>query len=242
MPFGGQLSLDEDERPLKADVDFVGSDLILSTPAGLIGRWPLDSCRIQPDNGRFLITVDGERPGSFPTNRMSSPASCLSIGGVDPDVGCEGRPGRRRAAPTLPMEPEPAGAAERTSSFAEVLTGLDGKTKRRIATAVIGLVLVLLDCKHDRRPTRFPVGARHGPDDHHDSGHPVRLSDRARSGGTHVERCRQRPGSRCVPARGDHGQPAADPAVGRPRPVRDRESGLGNRPQPHGFGRAGPGR
>ena len=35
MPFGGQLSLDEDERPLRADVDFVGSDLILSTAAGL---------------------------------------------------------------------------------------------------------------------------------------------------------------------------------------------------------------
>ena len=59
MPLSGQLSLD-DERPLEADIEFVGSDLIVSTPSGPMGRWPLELCLIQPDKGGFLITIDHE--------------------------------------------------------------------------------------------------------------------------------------------------------------------------------------
>ena len=54
MPFSGQLSLDQDERPLEADVEFVGSELTISTVAGLLGSWPLQKCRIQPGDGCFL--------------------------------------------------------------------------------------------------------------------------------------------------------------------------------------------
>jgi hypothetical protein len=145
MPFGGQLSLDEDERPLKADVDFVGSDLILSTRTGLIGRWPIDSCRIQPNDGRFLITVDGDHAWFVPDEPDVFANLVLEHWGAS-TLKSAVKAARAAAAPppTLLMEPEPAGAADSTSSLAEFLTGIDGKTKRVIATAVIGLVLALL--------------------------------------------------------------------------------------------------
>jgi hypothetical protein len=145
MPFGGQLSLDEDERPLRADVDFVGSDLILSTAAGLIGRWPLDSCRIQPDNGRFLISVDGETAWFVPDEPDVFISHVLEHWGTSTLTSA--MKAVRAAAgprPTLAMEAESADEADRPPSFADVLTGLDGKTKRLIATVVVGLVLVLL--------------------------------------------------------------------------------------------------
>ena len=113
MPFGGQLSLDEDERPLKADVDFVGSDLILSTPAGLIGRWPLDSCRIQPDNGRFLITVDGDMAWFVPDEPDVFTSLVLQHWGASTLTSAV-KAARAAAGPrpTLAMEPESADDAD----------------------------------------------------------------------------------------------------------------------------------
>ena len=59
MRLSGQLSLDDDE-PLEADIEFVGSDLVVSTASGPMGRWPLELCLIQPADGGFLITIDHE--------------------------------------------------------------------------------------------------------------------------------------------------------------------------------------
>ena len=145
MPFGGQLSVDEDERPLKADVDLVGSDLILSTPAGLIGRWPLDSCRIQADNGRFLITVDGDMAWFVPEEPDAFTGFVLQHWGAS-SLTSAMKAARAAAGnrPILAMEPASAGDPERRPSFADALTGLDRRSKRRIVTAVIGLGLVLL--------------------------------------------------------------------------------------------------
>src|SRR5687768_16702822 len=144
MPFGGQLSLDEDERPLKAEVDFVGSDLVLSTAAGLIGRWPIDSCRIQPNDGRFLITVGGDTAWFVPDQPDVFTSFVLGHWGASSLKSAVKAVRAASPPPTLPIEPEPGGVAKTTSSFAEFLTGLDGKTKKVVATAVIGLVLVLL--------------------------------------------------------------------------------------------------
>ena len=60
MPLSGQLSLEDDERPLEADIEFVGADLVVSTASGPMGRWPLELCSIEPDNNGFLITIDHE--------------------------------------------------------------------------------------------------------------------------------------------------------------------------------------
>ena len=143
MPFGGQLSLDEDERPLKAEVDFVGPDLILSTPAGLIGRWPFGSCRIQPDNGRFQITVDGDvawfvpdEPDDFTSFVLQHWTAPSLTSAMKAARAVAGNP------PIVGVEPAPAEDSERP--FAHALTRLDQRTRRRIASAVIGLGLVFL--------------------------------------------------------------------------------------------------
>ena len=60
MPLSGQLSLDDDERPLEADIEFVGSELVVSTASGPMGRWPLELCSIEPRNNGFLITIEHE--------------------------------------------------------------------------------------------------------------------------------------------------------------------------------------
>ncbi len=145
MPFSGQLSLDQDERPLKAEVDFVGSDLIVSTAAGPIGRWPLDSCRIEPDNGRFRITVDGETAWFVPDEPAVFTSQVTQHWGSSPAQVVKVARGAGQPPPTTPgTDPESGDDVGRSSSLAEVVTGIDGKTKRRIAIAVVGLVVVLL--------------------------------------------------------------------------------------------------
>jgi hypothetical protein len=143
MPFSGQLSLDQDERPLKAEVDFVGSDLIVSTASGPIGRWPLDSCRIEPDNGRFLITVDGERAWFVPDEPAVFTSQVIQHWGSAQVVKVAGGVGQPPPT-TAGTDPGSGDDVGRSSSLAEVVTGIDGKAKRWIAIAVVGLVVVLL--------------------------------------------------------------------------------------------------
>lgn len=143
MPFSGQLSLDEDERPLEADVDFVGSELIVSTAAGQMGRWPLESCRIQPDNGRFLITVEDETAWFVPDEPIVFTRLVLDHWGAS-SLASAMKAARAAVEPRPVLAAEPETEDDRPSSMADVLAGLDGKRKWQIAGVVVGLVLVLL--------------------------------------------------------------------------------------------------
>jgi hypothetical protein len=66
MPFAGELSLDEEGHPLAADLEFTETEFVVTTVAGPLGRWPLADCRIEADNGRFLLTIGPERAWFVP--------------------------------------------------------------------------------------------------------------------------------------------------------------------------------
>ena len=149
MPFSGQLSLDEDERPLEADVEFVGSELAISTVAGPLGRWPLQKCRIQPGEGRFLITIEGDTAWFVPDDPVRFTRVVHEHwGGSSLASGVKAA---RAAAGHLPSESTRAEPLHESGEFEEDrrsvvggLAGLDPKRKWQVAAAALGLVLVLL--------------------------------------------------------------------------------------------------
>jgi len=149
MPFSGQLSLDDDERPLEADVQFVGSDLTISTVAGPMGRWPLTNCRIQPDNGRFLITIDEDTAWFVPDDPVRFTRLVLEHWGASSLANA--MKAARAAAGPLPIQsvktqpvPELDYDDDRRPSVVDGLAGLDAKRKWQVAAAALGLMLVLL--------------------------------------------------------------------------------------------------
>lgn len=149
MPFSGQLSLDDDERPLEADVQFVGSDLTISTVAGPMGRWPLTNCRIQPDNGRFLITIDEDTAWFVPDDPVRFTRLVLEHWGASSLANA--MKAARAAAGPLPIQsvktqpvPEFDYDDDRRPSVVDGLAGLDAKRKWQVAAAALGLILVLL--------------------------------------------------------------------------------------------------
>ena len=149
MPFSGQLSLDDDERPLEADVQFVGSDLTISTVAGLMGRWPLEKCRIQADNGRFLITIEDDTAWFVPDDPVRFTRLVLEHWGAS--TLATAMKAARAAAGPLPIQSvkslpadEPAYDDDRRPSVVDGFGGLDAKRKWQVAAAAIGLILILL--------------------------------------------------------------------------------------------------
>lgn len=71
MPFAGELSLDEEGQPLRAEIDFTATELVVSTAAGPVGRWPMDHCRIEADNGRFRVSIADERAWFVPDDALA---------------------------------------------------------------------------------------------------------------------------------------------------------------------------
>jgi len=150
MPFSGQLSLDEDERPLEVDVEFVGSELTISTVAGPLGRWPLQKCRVQPGDGGFFITIEGDTAWFVPDDPARFARLILEHWGGS--TLASGMKAARAAAGHLParsVKSEPPHEFddyedERRSSVAAGIAGLDPKTKWQVAVAALGLILVLL--------------------------------------------------------------------------------------------------
>ncbi|HUP14630.1 MAG TPA: hypothetical protein VM848_01030 [Acidimicrobiia bacterium] len=148
MPFSGQLSLDDDERPLEADVEFVGSDLTVSTVAGPMGRWPLEKCRIQPDNGRFLITIEEDTAWFVPDDSVRFTRLVLEHWGASSLASA--MKAARAAAGPLPIQlvkSKPLDESDdfdRRSSVVDGLAGLDAKRKWQVAAAALGLILILL--------------------------------------------------------------------------------------------------
>lgn len=82
MPFAGELTLDEEGKPLRAEIDFTNTDLVVSTKAGPVGQWPLDKCRIEPDNGRFRLSIEGERAWFLPDDAPAFTRQVLSRWGA----------------------------------------------------------------------------------------------------------------------------------------------------------------
>jgi hypothetical protein len=148
MPFSGLLSLDDDERPLEADVEFIGSELAISTVSGSMGRWPLEKCRIQPDNGRFLIAIEGDTAWFTPDEPVRFTRIVLEQWGAS-SLATAMKAARAAAGP-LPIQPvksQPREEAEydddRRPSMVDGLGGLDPKRKWQVAGAAVGLILVL---------------------------------------------------------------------------------------------------
>jgi hypothetical protein len=152
MPFSGQLSLDDDERPLEADVEFVGSVLKISTVSGPLGSWPLEKCRIQPDNGRFLITIDGDTAWFVPDEPVRFTRIVLENWGAS--TLATAMKAARAAAGPLPIQTVKSRPREeiepdddRRSSMADGFAGLDPKRKWQVAGAAAVLILALLVAK-----------------------------------------------------------------------------------------------
>jgi hypothetical protein len=150
MPFSGQLSLDDDERPLEADVEFVGSDLTISTVAGPMGRWPLGKCRIQPDDGRFLITIEEDTAWFVPDDPVRFTRLVLEHWGASSLASA--MKAARAAAGPLPIQAVKSKPLaefddyeeDRRPSVVDGLAGLDPKRKWQVAAAALGLILILL--------------------------------------------------------------------------------------------------
>jgi hypothetical protein len=150
MPFSGQLSLDDDERPLEADVEFVGSELTVSTVAGPMGRWPLEKCRIQPDNGRFLITIEEDTAWFVPDDPVRFTRLVLEHWGASSLASA--MKAARAAAGPLPIQSVTSQPVDdfddydddRRVSVVDGLGGLDAKRKLQVAAAALGLILILL--------------------------------------------------------------------------------------------------
>ena len=150
MPFSGQLSLDEDERPLEADVEFVGSELTISTVAGPLGRWPLQKCRIQPGDGRFLITIEEDTAWFVPDDPVRFTRLVLEHWGGSSLAS--GMKAARAAAGNLPIQSKKSESLhkfddyedERRPSVVGGLAGLDPTRKWQVAVAALGLILILL--------------------------------------------------------------------------------------------------
>jgi hypothetical protein len=150
MPFSGQLSLDDDERPLEADVEFVGSDLTISTVAGPMGRWPLGKCRIQPDDGRFLITIEEDTAWFVPDDPVRFTRLVLEHWGVS-SLASAMKAARAAAGPlpiqsvkSKPLDEFDDYEEDRPPSVVDGLAGLDPRRKWQVAAAALGLILILL--------------------------------------------------------------------------------------------------
>jgi hypothetical protein len=149
MPFSGQLSLDDDERPLEADVEFVGSDLTISTVAGPMGRWPSGKCRIQPDDGRFLITIEEDTAWFVPDDPIRFARQVLEHWGASSLASAMKA---ARAAGPLPIQSVQSKPLDefndyeddRPPSVVDGLAGLDPKRKWQFAAAALGLIVILL--------------------------------------------------------------------------------------------------
>lgn len=150
MPFSGQLSLDEDERPLEADVEFVGSGLTISTVAGPLGRWPLDKCRIQPADGRFLITIEEDTAWFVPDDPVRFTRLVLEHWGASSLAA--GMKAAREAAGHFPIQAVKSSPLhefddhehDRRPSVLGGMVGLDPKMKWQVAVAVLAGILTLL--------------------------------------------------------------------------------------------------
>lgn len=82
MPFAGELTLSGEGSPLRAQIDFTQSDLVVSTGVGQIGSWPLERCRIEPDNGRFLVSLDDELAWFMPDDAAAFTLRVLDQWGI----------------------------------------------------------------------------------------------------------------------------------------------------------------
>ncbi|HKY48910.1 MAG TPA: hypothetical protein VJQ79_13105, partial [Acidimicrobiia bacterium] len=164
MPFSGQLSLDDDERPLEADVQFVGSELTISTVAGPLGRWPLDKCRIQPTDGRFLITIEDDTAWFVPDDPVRFTRLVLENWGASSLAA--GMRAARAAAGQLAIQksrsPDEFAAGEfddydhRRPTMGGI-AGLDEKRKWQVAVAALAGILILLIANSFGRDDASPL-------------------------------------------------------------------------------------
>lgn len=149
MPFSGQLSLDDDAPPLEADLEFVGEELSVSTVTGPMGRWPLASCRIQPQDGRFLITIEADTAWFVPDEVARFTRAVLEHWGVA-SLATAMKAAREAAGPR-PLQglnsiapDETENVQDRRASMTGGLAGLDAKRKWQVAAAAVGLTVVLI--------------------------------------------------------------------------------------------------
>jgi hypothetical protein len=148
MPFSGQLSLDQDERPLEADVEFVGSELTISTVAGLLGSWPLQKCRIQPGDGRFLITIEDDTAWFVPDDPIRFTRLVLEHWGA-PSLASLMDAARSGAGhpPIQSVKPEPAQDGyedDHRLSGSGATEARDPARRWQVAVAALGVILILM--------------------------------------------------------------------------------------------------
>jgi hypothetical protein len=159
MPYTGMLALDGEEKPIRAEVDFTADDLVVSVASGLLGAWPLRSCRIETDGDRFLLDVDGDvawfrpdDPGAFarqalthrPPGGLASAVRTARVAGtVNPQV----------TAPVEPAVEEPVGEKALGSWWSTL-----NDSRQNLILAGVGIVVgvlivaTLLDGRSDEAP------------------------------------------------------------------------------------------
>ncbi|MGH8926933.1 MAG: hypothetical protein ACRDWH_01180 [Acidimicrobiia bacterium] len=144
MPFTGELISDEHERPLKATIDISGSSLILSTGAGELGRWPLDVVRIEPHDGRFVVSVEGDSVWFSPDDPVGFTREVLDRWGA-PTLATAMKAARAAVVPRRLAQSDSttSNELEPSSSVVSALAQLDAKRKWQIGAGLVGVVLLV---------------------------------------------------------------------------------------------------
>lgn len=140
MPFAGEFRLSGEGSPLRAQIDFTQTDLVISTGVGQVGSWPLEECRIVPDQGRFLVSLDGESAWFTPDDTSTFARRVLDQWGpATPKAEVVAVPDATvSSAPEVDAEGS-SEEAKRHDSFADLARGL-----RRVRPVHwVGLALVL---------------------------------------------------------------------------------------------------
>ncbi|HKX76496.1 MAG TPA: hypothetical protein VJR05_14015 [Acidimicrobiia bacterium] len=141
MAHSGLLATDGDERPIRAELDFAGDDLVISIASGPLGAWPLSLCRIEPRDDRFLVEVDGDLAWFRPDDPAAFARETLThqrAGGLASAVQAA------RLAATVDPVPSPPEAPVAPPLSPKVLWAGLGPRQRNLALIGGGLVIGLL--------------------------------------------------------------------------------------------------
>jgi hypothetical protein len=136
MDHPGRLVMPGDDQPLSVVVGLSDTHLSLHSGGALIGRWPLDACKVEVDGGDFSVQIEGDRAGFVPDH----PAAFAK------DVLARWPPARLadavRAVRQVAVEQE-----ERTTPVVTPWWSrwahLDPRRRVQLGSVAVGLILVL---------------------------------------------------------------------------------------------------
>ncbi|HSL26969.1 MAG TPA: hypothetical protein VLA54_11865 [Acidimicrobiia bacterium] len=162
MAFSGSLSLEDDARPLRVNLELTSTELVLATATGRVGSWSLEESRIEASGDRFLVIVGRERAWFTPDDPIPFNRQILERWGaptlaaaVEAARAAAGPP---EAEPSPPAGPVPFGGGKSNAAASAALSNLS--TRQRWQLGVIGalmLVAILVAAGSGERSRSTPL-------------------------------------------------------------------------------------